>query len=286
VQFKDGSSLLGSGTVSNGQAFLLVNGLTPGVHPVTAAYASNGSFTASTSQILNVTVQPLANSSFTLMFPLTQPQVVGQPAVFAALVIGLGGGPAPAGTVQFTDGNTVRGSAPLNGSGVAIFSMPALDTGVHLIGARYLGDAGHAASTASPVLQTIHTGPRPSATAVGLSVSPTPSLVDQPITFTATVTGGATTGTVVFFIDGFALGSALVADVGGAFKATFTLNGLLSAGAHVVSAAYAGNAGFAASTLAVPAVQVVQSSGSPASTAAADALASLLRAKAASVLRK
>jgi hypothetical protein len=285
VQFKDGSSLLGTGTVANGLAYLLVNGLTPGVHPVTVAYSGTGSFAASTSQILNVTVQPLVNSSFTLMFPLTQPQVVGQPALFAALVVGLGGGPTPAGTVQFTDGATVRGSAALNGSGVAIFSMPALDAGAHLIGARYLGGGSYASSTASPVLQTIYGGARPASTGVALTLSPTPSLVDQPITFTATVTGGATTGTVVFFIDGFTLGSAPVADVGGSVKATFTLAGLLSAGTHVMSAAYVGSAGFAASTLQVPAVQVIQSSGGP-SSEAGHSLESLLAAKAASLLRK
>jgi len=263
VQFKDGASLLGTGTVSNGLAYLLVNGLTPGGHPITAVYAGTGNFGASASQILTVTVQPLASSSFTLLFPLTQPQAIGQSATFAALVVSLGGGPTPTGTVQFTDNNTVRGSAPLNAAGAAIFSMPALGAGTHLIGAQYLGGATYAASTASPVLQTMYAGARPAATALALTTSANPSLVDQPITFTATVTGGATTGPVVFFIDGFALDVAPLADVGGAMKASFTLNGLLAAGQHVISAAYAGSPGFAASTLFVPAVQTIESGGTP-----------------------
>jgi hypothetical protein len=265
LQFKDGATLLGTATVTNGLAYLLVNGLTPGIHPITAAYAGTGNFAGSTSSVLNVTVQPLAASSFTLMFPLTQPQVIGQPAVFAALVIGLGGGAPPTGSVQFIDGNTVRDTVALNASGVAIFSTPALSAGVHLMGARYLGGGAYAPSTASPVLQTIYAGARPASTAVSLTMSPNPSLVDAPITFTATVTGGAAAGTVVFFVDGLAIGSAPLADVGGAFQATFMLTGLLSAGSHVVSAAYAGSAGFAASTTLVPAVQVIQLPASPSS---------------------
>src|SRR5262249_20006750 len=149
-------------------------------------------------------------------------------------------------------GNTVLGAAPLNSSGVATFSVPTLGAGAHLIGARYLGGAAYGPSTASPVLQTIYTGARPASTSVSLTTSSNPSPVDQPITLTSTVTGGARAGTVAFFIDGFALGSAPLADVGGSFKATFTLNGLLSAGSHVISAGYLGGAGFAASTLLVP----------------------------------
>lgn len=269
LQFKDGATAIGTATVVNGLAYLLVNGLTPGVHPITAAYAGTSNFAGSTSSVLNVTIQPAANSSFTLMFPLTQPQVIGQPASFAAIVVGLGGGAAPSGTVQFTEGNTVRGTVPLNASGVAIFSTPALSAGAHLIGAHYVGAGTLAPSTASPVLQTIYTGARPATTGITLTTSPNPSTVDQPITFTATVTGGATTGTVIFLIDGYALGAAPLADVGGSFKATFTLTGLLSAGSHVVSAAYAGSTGFAASTVFLPAVQTIQPPGGAASDATA-----------------
>jgi MBG domain (YGX type)/Bacterial Ig-like domain (group 3) len=282
LQFKDGASLLGTATVVNGAAFLLVNGLAPGLHTITGAYAGTGNFAASTSPGSGVTVQ--SPSSFTLMFPLTQPQVIGQPAVFAALVVALGGGPVPTGSVQFTEGNTVLGAAPLN-AGVAIFSTPALTTGVHLLGARYLGGGIYGPSTASPVLETIYTGARPASTSLSLATSPNPSLVDQPITFTATVTGGATTGTVVFFIDGFALGSAPLASVAGSFQATFTLTGLLSAGSHVVSAAYVGSAGFAASTALVPAVQVIGLPGSP-SSELANGAARLFDAAARSALRR
>jgi hypothetical protein len=217
-----------------------------------------------------VTIQSLASSSFTIMIPLSQPQATGQPAVFAAIVVGLAGGPAPTGTVQFTDGNTVLGSAPLNSS-IAFFSTSGLGAGVHTIGARYLGGGIYAPSAASPMLQTIYTGARPASTFTALTLSPDPAIVDQPMTFTATVTGGATTGNVVFFVDGFAIGSAPIADVGGSFKATLTLNNLLSTGVHLISAEYAGSAGFAASSLLARPVQVIQLPGSPSSELAKSA---------------
>ena len=64
-------------------------------------------------------------------------------------------------------------------------------------------------------------------------------------------------GDVTFFADGFPIGHAPLVNTGGSSQATFVLNRLLSMGAHVVSAAYGGSAGFAAST-SIPAVQVVQ----------------------------
>lgn len=262
LQFKDGASLLGTATVTNGLAYLLVNGLTPGIHTITAAYAGTGNFNASTSNGLAVTIQPALNSSFTLMFPLTQPQVIGQAAVYVAVVIGLGGGPVPSGTVQFTEGNTVRGSAALNAQGIALFSTPALPAGVHLLGARYVGAGSYAASTASPIAQTIYSGAsRPATTGITLTTSSNPSTVDQPLMFTATVTGGATAGDVYFLVDGFPLGLAPLTSTGGTSRATFTLNGLLSTGSHVIAAFYAGSPGFAASTTLVPAVQMIQLPG-------------------------
>jgi hypothetical protein len=282
LQFKDGSALLGTATLSNGLAFLLANGLTSGAHTITAEYAGSSSFASSTSPSVGVTIQPAAASTFTLLFPLTAPQASGQPAVFAALVIRLGPGATPTGTVQFTDGTTVLGAAPLSG-GVAIFSTSALGAGLHTIGARYNGGAGLAASSASPVLQTIYTGAPPAATTTTLAVSPSPSTVDQPVTFTATVTGGATTGEVYFYVDGFALGRAPLTNVGGSFQASLTLSSFLSAGIHVVSAVYGGSAGFAASTLLVPAFQVIQP---PVGAGSATASVSDLEAAIGTVLRK
>lgn len=254
VQFRDGATAIGSAAVSGGIAWIAVNGLAPGTHTLTADYGGGSNFSGGVSALVTLTIRPLAASSFTLLFPVSNPQAAGQPATFAALAIGLAGG-TPTGTVQFTENGAVIGTAPLT-SGVAVFTTSALAAGVHTLGARYVGGGGFEASTSAPAMTTIYAGARPGGTAITASASPAPSMLGQAVTFTATVTGGATTGDVYFFADGIPLGHAALANVGGSFQAALTTS-TLSAGAHVVTASYAGSAGFASSNTA-PAVQVVQ----------------------------
>ncbi len=256
VQFKDGATLIGSASVTGGIAYVVANGLAPGAHAITAVYGGSSNFAGSGSTPASLTVQPVAVSTLTFLAGLTNPQAAGQPASFAALVFPLAGG-HPTGAVQFTDGSTVLGTAPVNASGVAQFTTSALGAGVHTIGARYLGGGGFAASGALPQLQTIYTGTRPAATTTALSLAPSPSTLGQAVALTGTVTGGATTGDVNFYADGILLGHAALANVGGTFQATLNVP-TLTVGIHLMSASYGGSSGFAASNTTLPAVQVVQ----------------------------
>ena len=77
--------------------------------------------------------------------------------------------------------------------------------------------------------------------------------------FTATLTGGAPGGLVLFIADGTLLGYATTVDVGGVVRASLTTSAL-SAGVHVVSAVYAGGSGFASAN-AGPIGQLVQIPG-------------------------
>ena len=255
VQFKDGATVIGSASVTGGIAYIIANGLLPGAHAITAVYAGSSNFTGSGSTPAPLTVLPVANSTFTMVGPLTNPQAVGQPASFAALVLPLGGG-SVSGTVQFTDGGTVLGTASVNASGIATFSTSTLGVGLHSIGARYLGRAGLAASAAVPALQTIYTGTRPAATTTILNTAPSPSTLGQAVALTGAVTGGATVGDVNFYADGVLLGHAPLANVGGTFQATLNVS-TLPLGIHVMSASYVGSIGFAASNTP-PAGHVVQ----------------------------
>src|SRR6185436_4580014 len=113
-----------------------------------------------------------------------------------------------------------------------------------------------------PAAITIYPGARPAATAVTVVASPSPSILGQPVTYTATVIGGATTGNVNFYVDGVFQGGAPIANIGGSFKATLTLpTAVFSTGTHVVSALYAGSVGFASSS-SPPAVLRIQASPS------------------------
>jgi streptogramin lyase len=99
-------------------------------------------------------------------------------------------------------------------------------------------------------------------TTTTLSSSANPSLVGQPVTFTATVTpgagGGALTGSVTFTIDGKAQTPVPLKLTNGGERATLQIS-TLSAGNHTVTATYSGDAADSTSSLVTPLVQTVLS---------------------------
>jgi hypothetical protein len=68
VTFYDGGTSLGSGSVSNGQALLTNNSLTPGSHSLTAVYSGDFNFSSSTSSTTVVTITK-ANPTITWATP-------------------------------------------------------------------------------------------------------------------------------------------------------------------------------------------------------------------------
>lgn len=180
----------------------------------------------------------LASSAATLVF--------GQGVTFTATVAASGNG-APTGTVTFRDGTTVLGTAALDAAGRAALTTGALAVGTHPVTAAYSGDAApHAASTSATLNQTVQRAN--SWTAVRSSLNP--AAPGQAVTFTATVNpvapgAGVPTGTVQFRIDGINFGSPVTL-VGG--SATSPATSSMSAGNHAITAVYAGNTNFAAST--------------------------------------
>ena len=112
-------------------------------------------------------------------------------------------GNAPTGTVNFRDGGATFGGcgavAFTGGSGnvrTAQCTTSALAAGAHSLTAVYSGDAGNLTSTSPALSQVISSGPVATTTALASSANPAP--VGQSVTFTATVTGAAPTGTVNF----------------------------------------------------------------------------------------
>ncbi len=70
VTFKDGSTLLGTGSLSDGTASFTIATLAVGTHSITAVYSGDGNFTSSTSSVLKQVVkasQALTVSSATLV---------------------------------------------------------------------------------------------------------------------------------------------------------------------------------------------------------------------------
>src|SRR6185312_9762767 len=166
------------------------------------------------------------------------PSALGQPVKFTAYLGGNGG--PPTGSVTFKDGATTIGGATLS-AGMASMTTSALAIGAHSIKAIYGGNGNFGASSSAVLTQTVSA----SASRSALTASPNPAALRQTVTFTATVASAAGTpsGTVTFKQGAATLGTATLS--GG--KAVFQTHAL-TIGSHNVTATYAGNATFAAST--------------------------------------
>jgi streptogramin lyase len=182
----------------------------------------------------------------------------GEGVTLTAQVTVLGGGPVP-GSVLFEDGHTFLGSAtpgPVGGVYTAVLNVfPArLTGGEHSITASYfsLRDPRYGPS-ADTIPLTV--SPTTDTTTITAASPASPASSGQPVTFTVRVTPslGATkpTGSVTFMDGGTVLGSGDLAAAGSVAEATLTTApGQLGDGGHTITASYAGDANFAASTSA------------------------------------
>ena len=246
VSFYYGETLLGTGNVnSSGVATSSTTTLPVGADGLTAVYSGDTGFSGSTSIVYTETITGAVTSTTTVLTALPNPAVAGQSVTLTATVAPAPTG-TPAGTVSFYNGTTLLGTTAVNSSGIAAFVTSSLPAGTLSITAVYSGNAGFAASTSTAVTETV-AAPPASATTTTLTVSPNPSFDGQPVTLTATVTPaptGTPAGIVTFYSGTTVLGTCTLNASG---VATLTLSSL-AVGADSITAAYPGNAGFAAST--------------------------------------
>jgi streptogramin lyase len=183
-----------------------------------------------------------AATTQTVLSANPSPGVFGQPITLTASVTSPVG--IPTGTVTFSDGSTILGSATLDTNGQAKLSV-LLAAGAHDLSAQYVGNATFASSTSTTLSETVN--PAPTITAI--SASKNPVLVGQSVTFTATVTPAQPgtvipSGTVTFIDSGNVVATvALDATGRGAFSTSFTV-----AEAHTIQVVYHGSQDFAASS--------------------------------------
>ncbi len=241
VTFKDGATTLGTGSLSGGTATFATSALSTTSHSITAVYGASTDFNTSTSSALTQTVN--AADTTTVVSSSANPSVSGQSVTFTATVTATSpGGGTPAGTVTFKDGATTLGTGPLSG-GTATFATSSLNTASHSITAVYGASADFNTSTSSTLSQVVGAGNA----SVAVTSSVNPSIVNQSVTVTATVTAGSPatgspTGTIQFVVDGiYFVGSPVALSAGAATSGN--LPGLTQ-GDHTVAAIYSGDSNF------------------------------------------
>jgi hypothetical protein len=244
VTFQDGSSTLGTATLSGGRAYFSTSTLSVAAHSITATYGGGGGFNGSTSAVVTETVNRAGTS--TSISSSVNPSTYGQSVIFTARVTSTTIG-TPQGSVILRNGGATLGVAILNGSGVATFAISALNAGSYSITASYDGSANYNISRSPTLAQTVNKA----GTTTTLAGSPNPSAFDQSVTFTATVksvTSGIPGGTVTFTDRGVTLGSGTLNSSG----VTTLVTSSLALGTHSIVAAYGGGNNFntgASSTL-------------------------------------
>src|SRR5439155_1029641 len=136
VRFQDGTSALGTGTLSGGTATFTTSGLTGGPHSIAAIYSGDANFAGGTSPALTQTVNKVGDA--TSVASSNNPSIFGSAVTFTATVTSSATS-IPTGTVTFQDGAATLGTGMLSG-GNATLATSALVGGVHSITAVYVGD--------------------------------------------------------------------------------------------------------------------------------------------------
>jgi hypothetical protein len=255
VDFLNGSTSLGSASLSSsGSAVLTVSTLTA-TSTLTAEYAGDANFAVSTSA--GVTVS-LGQSSTTTLTIAPNPSVVGQTVTLAAAVTA--GTSVPTGTIMFLNGSIPLGEVALDSTGSALLTLTTLPAGSDSITAQYSGDDYSVASTSTAVVQTVNQA----SSSTTLSASSQAATAGQPVTLSVNVAavspgGIIPTGTVTFTSGTATLGTASLDGNGNAMLVTSDL----PSGASTITAQYSGDSNYTGSSSAAVSVTV---SGSVAPT--------------------
>ncbi len=193
--------------------------------------------------IVGGTVTPVQTATTTtITFNAPNPSTAGQAVAFN---VSVNGGVPNGETVTLEDAsnsNAVVGTGTLT-SGSAAINVSSLAVGTHDIFAVYGGDASYAASQSSEVVQTVNL-----ATTTTVSTDQAgPYSTSSSLTFTATITGDPSVGTVTFYA-----GPGLTNQIGASIAvvngaADSTPGQTFPAGGNTVTAVYSGGTGFAGS---------------------------------------
>jgi hypothetical protein len=246
VNFTDGAVTLGSAVLDkSGTATFSTGSLSVGSHSIIANYGGDGNFLSSSSAATTQIVSKSASA--TVVASSQTSSTFGQALTFTAAVSPSGSGNGiPSGSINFTDGVTLLGTATLDNTGKSTFTTSTLSVGTHNVAAVYAGDSNFSSSSSTPLQQIVSKGN----TSTSLTASPNPSVFGQAVVLSVTVSAaggaGVPSGTVSFIDGSTALGTATLDNNG---KATLSVTSL-AVGSHNITASYTGNGSFNGSSVA------------------------------------
>ncbi len=260
VTFSDGSTALGTASLSSGQATLAATASvinTVGTHTITAQYGGGTAFAVSSGTGAVTITKAGTTTSLSSMSPGTV--AFGQSVnMTATVLINSPGSGTMTGTVSFRDNAAALGTSVLTGTSAGTQQVTfALSGGFLAAGSHpslkavYAGDGNFIGSTSTVKNLSV----TQAATSTTVTSSANSSNVGSTLTFTATLANTSTstdpasinyaTGTVTFLDGGASIGTGLVTGHLGA--ATFTTS-TLSIGTHTITASYPGDTNFQGST--------------------------------------
>ncbi|MFC7450498.1 Ig-like domain-containing protein, partial [Rhodococcus daqingensis] len=190
VEFYDGTTKLGTGTLNNGAATYAWTPTAGGAHALSAKYLATARAEGSQSAPQNVTVSvPDEATTTTLTVPASAN--VGAAVELKATVAPAGA----AGTVQFKDGAANIGGPVAVNAGVATLSHTFDAAGAKSITAVYSGGAGFTGSTSAAATVTVSVPDEATTTTVTV---PATANVGAAVELKATVAPAGAAGTVQF----------------------------------------------------------------------------------------
>jgi uncharacterized protein (TIGR03437 family) len=276
VQFSDGTTVLGSGSVSGGRATYTTTTLAGGSHIIIATYSGNATFPSASAEMGLMVSAPITMN----LTSAPSAPVYGQPVTLAATVSATSmpaGLAPPSGEVTwFLEGSTPfspttkLGTATL-AAGAATLNLSTLPAGHAYIQTQYSGDSTWAATAGQMELIIL-----PAATTTSVSVA----ISSGQLMLTAAVSpqppgAGAPTGNIQFVDtsnDNAVVASASVS--GGKATVQVASNVVTAVEGHAVAAVYSGDGNFSPSTSA-PLPAVTNSAANVSATVAPDEIASL-----------
>lgn len=238
-------------TASTGVAACATASLPAGSYTVTANYGNDPNYVTSS----NTVAQTVGKAAVTISLASSpNPSTVNQQVALTATVSANGGGTALNGQVTFTsDGNLIADcpATTINpNSPTVVCKTTSLALGTHSLVANYGGDANFSDNSSTPVSQAVNAAP--TSLAITSSASGNISVVDQAVSFTATVSGasGAThfAGTMSFTDNGNAIAGCSGMAVGATTGSATCATSALLHGSHTIAATYAGDTNFNTST--------------------------------------